>query len=153
MFSFRRAVLTLPIGRRFHSYAYCLDGGLYHSAICYPVSRCPVCVIVNLTQTSSQPTSIMESSKSFFHLWPISQAPSLEISSSRIRSHPTKQVIHTNISSIHVVFFYCFSRCRRRTSRQLSNPLLTRVMTYSALAFFFFSSRNLCNCLDIQKLK
>lgn len=137
MFSFRRAVLTLPIGRRFHSYAYCLDGGLYHSAICCPVSRCPVCVIVNLTQAGSQPTSIMESSKSFFRFWPISPAPSLEISSSRTRSHPAKQVIHTNISSIHVVVFSCFARCRRRARRQLSNPLLTRVMTYSALAVFF----------------
>ena len=52
---------------RCYLYAYCFDGvlppslSLYHSTIDYPARRCPVCRIVNLSKTSSQPISIMES--------------------------------------------------------------------------------------------
>lgn len=49
---------------RCYLYAYCFDGvhvSLSHSTIDYPGRRCPVCPIVNLSKTSSQPISIMES--------------------------------------------------------------------------------------------
>ena len=87
---------------RFYLDLYCLDGAPYHSAICYPVIVCPVCAIVNLTQTSSQPTSIMKTSRRFgCSRGNIIKAISYACNTKR---HGTEQHVltHTNYSFVHL---------------------------------------------------
>ena len=125
------ATLAPTIVLRFYLNVYCLDGALYHSAICYPVILCPVCAIVNLTQTSSQPTSFMEPWGSSLNY--VRRVFLSRYSGGKWYNTEEHVLTHTNNSSIYPSIhpsIYLFL-LGRRCSHQLS----TRVMTDLWFAF------------------
>jgi hypothetical protein len=125
------ATLAPIIVLRFYLNVYCLDGTLYHSAICYPVILCPVCAIVNLTQTNSQPTSFIES----WGYWGCSLGDGLRVfyrdtvEKNGIILKNTFSPTQTIHPSIHPSMYLVL--LGRRCSHQLS----TRVMTDLWFAF------------------